>query len=197
MLLGQHCSMLSTILFGIVTPDCGLIQAQQYCSILLTTRNNVAPTTLLHPVFNNLLQLIIFCRVVSAKPMLKIVVSRIRKKGKSRLKITRSRILETKESNGADWSIISNHFRGVGFIVGTGTVYVAIMQKVFIPQESLPSSRDKIFSGTYNGIICSTKCFIVEHIYVLTLSCEIHEHCIKTKLFHTRLWIFNLNLERC
>ena len=63
MLLGQHCSMLSTILFGIVTPDCGLIQAQQYCSILLTTRNNVAPTTLLHPVFNNQLQLIIFCRV--------------------------------------------------------------------------------------------------------------------------------------
>ena len=63
MLLGQHCSMLSTLLFGIVTPDCGLIQAQQYCSILLTTRNNVAPTILLHPVFNNLLQLIIFCRV--------------------------------------------------------------------------------------------------------------------------------------
>ena len=63
MLLGQHCSMLSTTLFGIVTPDCGLIQTQQYRSILLTTRNNVAPTTLLHPVFNNLLQLIIFCRV--------------------------------------------------------------------------------------------------------------------------------------
>ena len=41
------------ILCGIVTPDCGL--AQQYVSIiLLTTRNNVAPTTLLHPVFNNL-----------------------------------------------------------------------------------------------------------------------------------------------
>ena len=34
MLLGQHCSMLSTILFDIVTPDRGLIQAQQYCSIL-------------------------------------------------------------------------------------------------------------------------------------------------------------------
>ena len=67
MLLGQHCSMLSTILFGIVTPDCGLIQAQQYCSILLTTRNNVAPTILLHPVFNNLLQLIIFCRVHGQK----------------------------------------------------------------------------------------------------------------------------------
>ena len=66
MLLGQHCSMLSTILFGIVTPDYGLIQAQQYCSILLTTRNNVAPTTCLHPVFNNLLQLIIFCRVFIA-----------------------------------------------------------------------------------------------------------------------------------
>ena len=58
--------MLSTILFGIVTPDCGLIQAQQYCSILLTTRNNVAPTILLHPVFNNLLQLIIFCRVAGS-----------------------------------------------------------------------------------------------------------------------------------
>ena len=66
-MLGQHCSMLSTILFGIVTPDCGLIQAQQYCSMLLTTRNNVAPTTLLHPVFNNLLQLIIFCRVYSGR----------------------------------------------------------------------------------------------------------------------------------
>ena len=60
MLLGQHCSMLPTILFDVVTPDCGLIQAQQYCSILLTTSNNVAPPTLLHPVFNNLLQLIIF-----------------------------------------------------------------------------------------------------------------------------------------
>ena len=57
MLLQQLCSLLSTILFGIITPDCGLIQAQQYCSILLTTRNNVAATTLLHSVFNNLLQL--------------------------------------------------------------------------------------------------------------------------------------------
>ena len=65
MLLGQHCSMLSTILFGIATPDRGLIQAQQYCLISLTTRNNVVPTTLLHPVFNSFwfLQLIIFCRV--------------------------------------------------------------------------------------------------------------------------------------
>ena len=52
--------MLSTLLFGIVTPDYGLIQAQQYCSILLTTRNNVATTTLLHPVFNNLLKLLFF-----------------------------------------------------------------------------------------------------------------------------------------
>ena len=48
------------MLLGIVTPDCGLTQAQQYCSIVLTTKNNVAPTTLLHPVFNNLVQLIIF-----------------------------------------------------------------------------------------------------------------------------------------
>ena len=66
MLLGQHFSMLSTILFGIVTPDCGLIQAQQYYLMLLTTTNNVTPTTLLHSVFNNLLQPIIFCRVVQA-----------------------------------------------------------------------------------------------------------------------------------
>ena len=43
----QNCSMLSTILFVIVTPDCGIIEAQQFCSILLTTRNNVAQTTLI------------------------------------------------------------------------------------------------------------------------------------------------------
>ena len=30
MLLGQHCSMLSTILFGIVTPDFELFQHKQY-----------------------------------------------------------------------------------------------------------------------------------------------------------------------
>lgn len=33
------------------------------CSMLLTSKNNVAPTTLLHPVFSNLLQLIICGRV--------------------------------------------------------------------------------------------------------------------------------------
>ena len=33
-------------------------------NILLTTLNNVGRTTLLHPVFNNLHQLVIFCRVV-------------------------------------------------------------------------------------------------------------------------------------
>ena len=38
----------------------GPIQAQQYCLILLTIRNNVPSTILLHPVFNNLLQLIFF-----------------------------------------------------------------------------------------------------------------------------------------
>ena len=46
--------MLSTILFGIVTPKSELIQAQRYCEILLTTRNDVPSATLLHPVFNNL-----------------------------------------------------------------------------------------------------------------------------------------------
>ena len=64
MLFGQHCSMLSTILCGIVTPDCGLIQAQQYCLILLPTGNNVAPAILLHPVFNNLLQHVIFVEYI-------------------------------------------------------------------------------------------------------------------------------------
>ena len=44
-------------MFDIVTPDFGLIQAEQYCSVLLTTRNNVAATTLLHSVFKNQLQL--------------------------------------------------------------------------------------------------------------------------------------------
>ena len=58
MLRAQRRSMLPTILLGIVTHDCGLIQAQQYCSILLTTWKNFAPTTL--SVFNNLEELIIF-----------------------------------------------------------------------------------------------------------------------------------------
>ena len=56
MLWGPNCS--STTLFHIFTPDCALIQAQEYCSILLKPRNNVASTrtTLLHPVFKKLLQ---------------------------------------------------------------------------------------------------------------------------------------------
>ena len=37
MLCCPHCSMLSTILFSSVTPDCELIQAQQCWTILLTT----------------------------------------------------------------------------------------------------------------------------------------------------------------
>ena len=45
MLCCPHCSMLSTILFSIVTPDCGLMQAQQCWTILLTTLNNVGSTT--------------------------------------------------------------------------------------------------------------------------------------------------------
>ena len=40
-----------TILFNIVTPDCRLIQAQQYRTILLTTYNNVGSTTLFNVVF--------------------------------------------------------------------------------------------------------------------------------------------------
>ena len=38
----QYCSA--------VTPDCGLIQAQQYCSILLTTRNNIVASCFKQPV---------------------------------------------------------------------------------------------------------------------------------------------------
>ena len=38
-------------LFSIVTPDCGLIQAQQCRTILLTTLNNVRSTTLFKAVF--------------------------------------------------------------------------------------------------------------------------------------------------
>ena len=43
--------MLSTILLDIVTPDCWLIQTQQYGSILLTTRNNVAPNNIVASCF--------------------------------------------------------------------------------------------------------------------------------------------------
>ena len=64
MLLGQHCSMLSTILFGIVSPDCGLIQAEQSCSILLATVEQCCPNNIVASCFHSLLQLIIFlpCR---------------------------------------------------------------------------------------------------------------------------------------
>ena len=54
MLLGQHCSWLSTILNNIVEPELARNQVQQCRTILLTTLNNVAPTTLLHPVFNSI-----------------------------------------------------------------------------------------------------------------------------------------------
>ena len=51
MLCCPHCSMLSTILFSIVTPDCGLIQAQQCWTILLTILNKVGRKTLFNAVF--------------------------------------------------------------------------------------------------------------------------------------------------
>ena len=55
-----HCSMLSTILFSIGTPDCGPIQTQQYGTILLTTLNNVGSTTLFKAVFINPEQVVRF-----------------------------------------------------------------------------------------------------------------------------------------
>ena len=63
MLCCPHCSVLSTILLSIVTPDFGLDSGSTTCSILLTTLN-VGSTTLFNPVLNNLQQLLIFCRVV-------------------------------------------------------------------------------------------------------------------------------------
>ena len=64
----QHCytwlraDSSSTMSFSIVTPGCGLFQAQQCRTILLTTVSNAGSTTLLHPVFINLEQVIIFGR---------------------------------------------------------------------------------------------------------------------------------------
>ena len=61
---GGGGAKMSTILLGclgICTLDCWLIYAQH---ILLTTRNNIAPKTLLYPVFNNrkpLMQQIQWC----------------------------------------------------------------------------------------------------------------------------------------
>ena len=52
--VGAKFSMVVNNIVRHCTPDCGLIEAQQYFSILLTTGNNVAPTTLLHPIFNHL-----------------------------------------------------------------------------------------------------------------------------------------------
>ena len=56
----QHCSMLSTILFSIVTPDRRLIQAQQYWTIWLTTLNNAGSKTLFNAVFNSPEQVVRF-----------------------------------------------------------------------------------------------------------------------------------------
>ena len=44
---------MSTILFSIVTSDCGLIQAKQCLTILFTTMNNVGSTTLFSTAFNH------------------------------------------------------------------------------------------------------------------------------------------------
>ena len=52
--------MLSTSLFSVVTPDRGLIQAQQYCSILLITLKNAGSKTLFSLVFINPEQVVHF-----------------------------------------------------------------------------------------------------------------------------------------
>ena len=67
MLCCPHCSMLSTILFSIVTPDCRLIQAQQCWTILLTTLNNVGSTTLFTAVFINPEQVVRFLLCTGTK----------------------------------------------------------------------------------------------------------------------------------
>jgi hypothetical protein len=53
MLCGPRYSHLSTILNNIVEPEPGI---EQYCSILLTTVNNVGRTTLFNPVVSSTLQ---------------------------------------------------------------------------------------------------------------------------------------------
>ena len=55
----------------IVTPDCGLIEAQQCWTILLTTLNNVGSTTLFKVVFINPEQVVRFllCRKVSSQKL--------------------------------------------------------------------------------------------------------------------------------
>ena len=50
----QHCCWGS-----IVTPGCRLIQAQQYCLILFTTRSDAAPNSIVASCLNNLVQLIL------------------------------------------------------------------------------------------------------------------------------------------
>ena len=57
----QHCSMLSTILFSVVTPDRRLIQVQQCWTRLLTTLNNIGSKTLFNAVFNRPEQVVRFC----------------------------------------------------------------------------------------------------------------------------------------
>ena len=52
--LGQHCSWLSTVLNNIVEPESAQIKTFINPERLLITRNNVAPTTLLHPVCNRI-----------------------------------------------------------------------------------------------------------------------------------------------
>ena len=66
---GQHTTRSSTILFSIVTPDCELIQAEQYyCSTFFTARDNAVLTTLLQPVFYNLQKLIILGCAAQCSP---------------------------------------------------------------------------------------------------------------------------------
>ena len=74
MLCCPHCSMLSTILFGVATPDCGLIQAQQCWTILLTTLNNAGSTTLFNAVFNSPGQVVRFLPCKFIRQTMKIVI---------------------------------------------------------------------------------------------------------------------------
>ena len=70
----QQCSMLSTVLFSVVTPHRRLIQAQLCRTVLLTTLNNVGSKTLFNAVFNNPEQVVRFllCTLLSGKAILTI-----------------------------------------------------------------------------------------------------------------------------
>ena len=59
--------MLSTILFSVVTPDCGLDSGPSTCSVLLTTLNNLGSKTLFNAVLIRPEQVVYFLLCILAR----------------------------------------------------------------------------------------------------------------------------------